>query len=167
MSWHRTLIFFLVLICLSSESRISFRASQKFGLVNFRLLTSLWLVFNCLSVPYHVSLLTRQRNASHLLSCAQDFEPPVFFNQVSFNYHECFCLAIRRLSAYLFIYSFNYVTFKLISWVRDRGWWTVEYTDCKTPPASVLDMTLNNLMVRFQWCRSFGECRAPFYCHCS
>ena len=26
------------------------------------------------------------------------------------------------------------------------------------PPTSVLDMTLNNLMVRFQWCSSFREC---------
>ena len=46
----------------------------------------------------------------------------------------------------------------------------VEYTDCfsaegKPPPTSVLDMTLNNLMVRFQQCWSFGECRVLLYCH--
>ena len=35
------------------------------------------------------------------------------------------------------------------------------------PPISVLDMTLNNLMVRFQWCWAFGEYRAPLHCHCS
>ena len=45
----------------------------------------------------------------------------------------------------------------------------VEYTDAslqrgKNPPTSVLDMTLNNLMVRFQQCRSFGECGIPLYC---
>ena len=34
-------------------------------------------------------------------------------------------------------------------------------------PTSVLDMTLNNLMVRFQQCWSFGECGVSFYCHCS
>ena len=34
-------------------------------------------------------------------------------------------------------------------------------------PMSVLDMTLNNLMVRFQQCWSFGECGVPLYCHCS
>ena len=28
-------------------------------------------------------------------------------------------------------------------------------------------MTLNNLMVRFQQCWSFGECGVPLYCHCS
>ena len=34
-------------------------------------------------------------------------------------------------------------------------------------PTSVLDMTLNNLMVRFQYSWSFGECRVPLHCHCS
>ena len=34
-------------------------------------------------------------------------------------------------------------------------------------PTSVLDMTLNNLMVRFQQRWSFGECRVPLYCYCS
>ena len=33
------------------------------------------------------------------------------------------------------------------------------------PPTGVLDMTLNNLMVRFQKCWSFGECRVPLHCH--
>ena len=35
----------------------------------------------------------------------------------------------------------------------------------KTPPTSVLDLTLNNLMVRFKWWWGFGECRAPLYYH--
>ena len=49
----------------------------------------------------------------------------------------------------------------------------VEYTDCtsaegKSPPLmSVQNMTLNNLMVGFQRCCSFGECRVPLHCHCS
>ena len=33
------------------------------------------------------------------------------------------------------------------------------------PITSVLDMTLNNLMVRFQQCWSFGECGVPLHCH--
>ena len=37
----------------------------------------------------------------------------------------------------------------------------------RPPPMSVLDMTLNNLMVRFQQCWSFGECGVPLHCHCS
>ena len=32
----------------------------------------------------------------------------------------------------------------------------------RPPPTNVQDRTLNNLMVRFQWCWSFGECGAPF-----
>ena len=35
-----------------------------------------------------------------------------------------------------------------------------------TNPASILDMTLNCLMVRFQPWR-FGECWVPLHCHCS
>ena len=53
------------------------------------------------------------------------------------------------------------------------GWgWRIHWLHlCRgvRPPnqTSVLDMTLNNLMVKFQWCWSFGECRAPLHCHCS
>ena len=32
-------------------------------------------------------------------------------------------------------------------------------------PTSVLDMTLNNLMVRFQQCWSFWKCRVHLHCH--
>ena len=35
----------------------------------------------------------------------------------------------------------------------------------RPPLTSVLDMTLNNLMVRFQQCWSFGECGVPLHCH--
>ena len=34
-----------------------------------------------------------------------------------------------------------------------------------TPPTSVLEMILNNLEVRLQYCWSFGECRVALYCH--
>ena len=38
----------------------------------------------------------------------------------------------------------------------------------KTPLTSVLDITLSNLMVRFQWCWSFDECGVVIlHCHCS
>ena len=37
----------------------------------------------------------------------------------------------------------------------------------RSPLMSVLDMILNYLMVRFQWCWRFGECGVPLYCHCS
>ena len=38
----------------------------------------------------------------------------------------------------------------------------VEYRDWY-PPTSVMDMTLNNLMMRFQQYWSFGECGVPLY----
>ena len=49
----------------------------------------------------------------------------------------------------------------------------VEYTDCTSveryepPPAKrvIQDMTLNNVIVRFQQCWSFGECGVPLHFH--
>ena len=48
----------------------------------------------------------------------------------------------------------------------------IEYTDCTSaegqdppPPMSVLYMTLNNLMMRFYWCCSLGECEVPLHWH--
>ena len=50
---------------------------------------------------------------------------------------------------------------------------TVEYTDYISAevldprPTSVLGMTLNSLMVRFQQCKSFRECGVLLHCSCS
>ena len=109
-------------------------ASPKFGLVNFCLFTSSWLELNCTYLPYHVSPsnLNKQTNMSlplisvscvggrkirfrRLRTCVQNFDPPDFF-KVIFDYHDCFGLAIRKLSVlfiYLFIHSFN--QFQLIA----------------------------------------------------
>ena len=38
---------------------------------------------------------------------------------------------------------------------------------CRGVTTSVLNMILNNLMVRFQQCWSFAECGVPLHCHCS
>ena len=54
----------------------------------------------------------------------------------------------------------------LVSW----GWRIHRLHLCRgvrPPPMSVLDITLNNLMVRFQWSWGFGECRTPLHCHCT
>ena len=46
---------------------------------------------------------------------------------------------------------------------------SVEYIDCISSedllPTSVPDMILNNLMVRFHCCWSFGECGVLLHCH--
>ena len=88
-----------------------------------------------------------------------------------------FCGALRKRSSFSLKFSFlNHV--QVFSCeispivVCPVGW------DCRIhrlllcrgvtpPPTSVLDMTLNNLMVRFQQCWSFGECGVPLHCHCS
>ena len=69
---------------------------------------------------------------------------------------------------------------KIISILHDRksacrNYFTqlAEVVEYKTAPLQrgkttliiVLDMTLNNLMVRFQWCWSFGDCGSPLHCH--
>ena len=66
--------------------------------------------------------------------------------------------------------SLNVKHFSLCSFTQSAG--AVEYTDApqqrrKNLPMNVLDMTINNLVVMFLWCRSFGECRVPLHCHCS
>ena len=54
---------------------------------------------------------------------------------------------------------------------KSQSAWALEYTDCiyadEYPTStSVLDMTLNNQMMRPRsW--SFGKCGVPLYCHCS
>ena len=39
------------------------------------------------------------------------------------------------------------------------------YRGVRLPSTSVVDMTLNHLMVRFQLYRNFEECAVPLYCH--
>ena len=64
-----------------------------------------------------------------------------------------------------YIHSWMNLFVKDMNLAQSAG--AVECTDCtsaegKDPPStSVLDMTLNNLMVRF------GECGVPLHCHCS
>ena len=63
------------------------------------------------------------------------------------------------------------VTFVVITWNCPVGWGCRIHRlllcrGIRHPPStSVLDMTLNNLMVRFQQCWSFGECGVPLHCH--
>ena len=54
----------------------------------------------------------------------------------------------------------------LVSW-GCRIHWLYLWWGLRPLLTIVLDMTLNNLIVRFQWCWSFGECGIPLYWHCS
>ena len=51
-----------------------------------------------------------------------------------------------------------------VSW-GCRIHWLHLCREVRHPPTSILDITLNNLMVRFQQCWSFGECGVPLRCH--
>ena len=85
--------------------------------LNFHRLTSSCLAFNCISLPCHISLLTAPKDTNYLSpsTCcvgaetyvssgfipAQKVSNPQVFILVIFNYHKCFSLTIRRLSALL------------------------------------------------------------------
>ena len=84
-------------------------------------------------------------------------------------YFSCdlFC---EYLSVYIFERNFHW--YQLLFWPVGWGCRIHQLHLCRgvrppPRPMSVLDMTLNNLMVRFQWCWSFGEGGAPLHCHCS
>ena len=86
-------------------------------------------------------------------------------------------LSIRDIASYHILSSFSFVfiffaiisflffIFLLPSRLGLKNTPTASLQRGKTPPTSVLDMTLNNLMVRFQQCWSFGECGVPLHCH--
>ena len=51
---------------------------------------------------------------------------------------------------------------------RWRGYWVHWHLPCRgvrPRQKSFLDMTLSSLMVRFHYCRNFGECGVPLYWH--
>ena len=84
----------------------------------------------------------------------------------------CFKLVVAALVRYLFIYAFMCHSKSVcpVGW----GCRIHQLLLCRgvRPPhthtlKSVLDMTLNNLMERLQWCWSFWECRTHLHCHCS
>ena len=97
------------------------RTLQKMGFVNFCHLTSLWLVFNYMSLRYHFSPSTPKRHelsphfclvsvggtsaSAHNAHVQKVSNLQVFF-LIIFNYHKCFGLAfwiLFALSIYLFI----------------------------------------------------------------
>ena len=70
---------------------------------------------------------------------------------------------VMCISTYLFTYICTHAHTHIYIFAQSAG--AVEYTDCFSAPTSVLDMTLNNLMVRFLQCWSFGKCGVPLHSH--
>ena len=81
-----------------------------------------------------------------------------------------FWLALSLFSFIFWDYYYSYIilTSQIIacpvSW-GCRIHWLHLCRGVRPPITSVLDMTLNNLMVRFQQYWSFGECGVPLHCH--
>ena len=73
---------------------------------------------------------------------------------------------------WLYIHVTGTSRYALYQMVCPVGWgfrihWLLLCNGVRPTPTSVLDITLNNLMVRFQWSWNFGECGTPLHCHCS
>ena len=113
----------------------------------------------------HPTLLAESPTLSHHVSQAQ--------NIILYRHHKRLVTleAVKTgLGVIVWIFSFNTTIYhqKMICPV---GWGCRIHRlhFCRGvkphPPTSVLDMTLNNLMVRFQWCWSFGECWGLLHYH--
>ena len=79
-----------------------------------------------------------------------------------------YCSGFFLFSSFFLLFSSFKSTSHFFFFAQSAG--AVEYTDGFSaegypPTTSVLIMTVNNLMVRFQQCWSFGECGVPLYCH--
>ena len=78
---------------------------------------------------------------------------------------ESHTVGIKEMSTVFFF--FKNITYKLFFAQSAED---LEYTDSFSAevyphPKSVLNMTLNNLMVRFRWCWNFAECRLRIHCN--
>ena len=84
----------------------------------------------------------------------------------AFSYDDIQYITNVYFNIYKYIYIYIYIFMDKYEdiYILAQLAGTVEYTDW---PFAVLDMTLNNLMVRFQWFWSFGECGVPLHYHCS
>ena len=115
----------------------------------------------------------------------------IFLGDSIFAYKRWFnfilCWSFRKFSTYyllLFIYQDNFgIMFPIcfIATITDaRNTICSAGRDCRIhrlhlcsgirpplSPTNVLDMTLNNLMMRIQWCWGFEEWGATLQCHCS
>ena len=110
-----------------------------------------WLsVTQCESISLHFLKMTTWWGCLSFFSLAEGKFAAPGMNQFHFSYN------VLRHS-----------NFKLPSRLGLKNTSTALLQRGRTLPMSVLHMTQKNLMVRFQWCWSFGECRASLHCHWS
>ena len=94
---------------------------------------------------------------------------PCHFVEGQFKLQPCYDVHFRTYTLIPLFHGLNILPTLLIH--CPFGWdcrihWPHLCRGVKTP-MSVLDITLNNLVVRFQWCWGFGKCGIPLHCHCS
>ena len=104
-----------------------------------------------------------------------------FFICFTFSFFLSFFLSFLQylfFSFFYYIFFLSFIFFKtyssflsafsLFTWPSRLGLQNTPSASLKrskTPPTSVLDMTLNNLIVRLQGCWGFEECWVPLHCH--
>ena len=76
------------------------------------------------------------------------------------------CIILEWLYCYCFCKHLIYNT-HWTSWLGLQNTMTASLQRGKTFPTSTLDMTRNNLMVRFQYCWNFRECGVFLHCYYS
>ena len=88
------------------------------------------------------------------------------FNSFLFIYLSIFLKFNFRFFIYLFVpYIYCVYTRPEVNQYLCFAQSAVFCSGVRPTSRSVLDMTLNNLMVKFQWCWSFGECGVSLHCH--
>ena len=88
------------------------------------------------------------------------------FNSSAFKKHSCPTTELRKILTDNTTILEHQNNICPVSW-GCRIHWLRLCRGVRLPLMSVLDMTLNNLMVRFPQCWCFGECGVPLHCHCS
>ena len=101
-----------------------------------------------------------------MLSCSPEYQtyPSFNYSQSIYNYFQSMQYMLPEVLSAQLILSSTRVSQSAcpVSWGCIRYWLLLCRGIRPLPTMSVLDMTLNNLMVRFQWCWSFGGCKQPF-----
>ena len=84
-----------------------------------------------------------------------------------FSSYSFFSMPLQIVSKTPTIIGMNFtIMFHLPSWLKPYNTPTASLQRSKNPHStSVLVMTLNNWMVKFQWCWSFGKYRVLLHCH--
>ena len=173
MSWLH-----IITVCMRVSSSFSFFANSLMSSMYIR-----WLIFPCnlLSLDPAVHFLSMWLSSIMVIMNSKgdsliSLENPCLdlsFSKTSFSCCQLPSPGLHGLFDEVSNFMWYFVHFETVhypalscpvSW-DCRIHWLHLCRGVRPPLTSVLDMTLNNLMVRFQQCWSFGECGVPLHCH--